>query len=118
MPCPTASDYARFMAAFAADEPLLALALSHPASVSLELGLEWGYGWGIERTGSDNMGSGAVLWQWGNNPAFRSFAMLSASSKDGFVLLTNSDNGMPLASALAFQTLPGEHNAFRFSMVG
>lgn len=109
----TASDYAKFMAAFAANEQLLALALSNPAMVDRALGLEWGYGWGVERMGTD-----AVLWQWGNNPGFRSFAMFSASSGDGFVLLTNSDNGMPLASALAFQILPGDHNAFRFSMVG
>jgi CubicO group peptidase (beta-lactamase class C family) len=109
----TASDYARFMAAFAVDEQLLALTLSRPALVDRNLRLEWGYGWGVEQ-----MGTEAVLWQWGNNPGFRSFAMFSASSKDGFVLLTNSDNGMPMASALAFQTLPGDHNAFKFSMVG
>lgn len=109
----TAADYARFMAALAADDRLLALSLSKPAPVDRGLALEWGYGWGIER-----MGSQAVLWQWGNNPGFRSFAMFSVSSKDGFVLLTNSEDGMPLAAALAFQTLPGEHNAFRFSMVG
>lgn len=109
----TARDYAQFMAAFAANVQLLALVLSNPTLVDRELRLEWGYGWGVERMDTD-----AVLWQWGNNPGFRSFAMLSTSSKDGFVLLTNSDNGMPLASALAFQTLPGDHNAFRFSMVG
>ncbi len=109
----TARDYAQFMAAFAANEQLISLALSKPALVDRELRLEWGYGWGVERLGTD-----AVLWQWGNNPGFRSFAMLSASSKDGFVLLSNSDNGMPLAAALAFQTLPGDHNVFRFSMVG
>jgi len=109
----TASDYARFMAALAADENLLALTLSRPAWVDRELKLQWGYGWGVELMGTD-----VVLWQWGNNPGFRSFAMFSTSSKEGFVLLTNSDNGMPLASALAFQTLPGDHNAFRFSKVG
>lgn len=109
----TASDYAQFMSAFATDERLLALALSRLASVDRDLRLEWGYGWGIERAGADT-----VLWQWGNNPGFRSFAMFSASSKDGFVILTNSDNGMPLAASLAFRALPGDHNAFRFSMVG
>lgn len=108
----TAADYAAFMAAVAADAPLLALTLSRPVGVDRGLGLEWGYGWGIERTGPD-----AVLWQWGNNPGFRSFAMFHATSRDGFVLLTNSDNGMPLASALAHQSVPGDHNAFRFPMV-
>jgi CubicO group peptidase (beta-lactamase class C family) len=109
----TANDYARFMAAWAGHDRLLALTLSRPVSVDRGLGLAWGYGWGIERTGRDD-----VLWQWGNNPGFRSFAMFSASSKDGFVILTNHHKGMPLAASLAFQSLPGEHHAFRFRMVG
>lgn len=108
----TASDYARLIEAFCADPALLALTLSRPVEVDRGLQLGWGYGWGIERRGADT-----VLWQWGNNPGFRAFAMFSASTQDGFVLLTNSDQGMPLAPALAEQSLPGEHPLFRFSMV-
>jgi CubicO group peptidase (beta-lactamase class C family) len=109
----TAADYARFMAALATDGPRLALTLANPVQVDQALGLEWGQGWGIQRTGTD-----ALLWQWGNNAGFRAFAMLSTSSKDGFVLLTNSDSGMPLAAALAHQTLPGDHLAFKSRLVG
>jgi CubicO group peptidase (beta-lactamase class C family) len=108
-----ASLYARFMAALAADGKRLALTLANPVQVDQALGLEWGQGWGIQRTGTD-----ALLWQWGNNAGFRAFAMLSTSSKDGFVLLTNSDSGMPLAAALAHQTLPGDHLAFKSRLVG
>jgi hypothetical protein len=50
-------------------------------------------------------------------PGFRAFAMASVASKDGFVLLTNSERGMPLAASLARSVLPAEHNAFRFSWV-
>ncbi len=108
----TAADYARFMSALLANEPLLSLTLSKPIDVDGPLGLQWGLGWGIERTEG-----GPCLWQWGNNPGFRAFAMASASSRDGFVVFTNSDAGMPLAASIAQRVLPGEHNAFRFSWV-
>jgi CubicO group peptidase (beta-lactamase class C family) len=109
----TAGDYARFLSAFLADEKLIALTLSNPITVNQQLGLDWGYGWGIERSAS-----GPNLWQWGNNLGFRAFTMISTKSKDGFVILTNSERGMRLAVPLAYQTIPGEHNAFRSSMVG
>jgi CubicO group peptidase (beta-lactamase class C family) len=109
----TADDYAKFLSSLLSDERLLALCLSRPVSADRSLGLEWGYGWGIERTVA-----GPNLWHWGNNPGFRAFAMVSPSSKDGFVIFTNSDRGMALAVPLAYQVLPTEHNAFRFAMVG
>jgi len=71
-----------------------------------------GLGWGIERAPG-----GPYIWQWGNNPGFRNFAMASLDSKDGFVILTNNDNGMPLAASLARTTLPTEHAAFLFPWV-
>ncbi len=96
-----------------ADERLVALTLSNPVPVDRRLGLDWGYGWGIERTATR-----PNLWHWGNNPGFRSFTVVSPASKDGFVIFTNSDRGMALAVPLANQVLPMEHNAFRFRMVG
>ena len=60
---------------------------------------------------------GPYIWQWGNNPGYRSFAMASVTSKDGFVILTNSERGMPLAASVAHSILPADHNAFRFSWV-
>ncbi len=109
----TAGDYARLLAAVVADERLLALVMSAPVVADKALGLEWGYGWGIERTPS-----GPMLWQWGNNPGFRNFAMVSPGSGDGFVLLANSDRGMALAVPLAQQVLPMEHPVFRSPLVG
>ncbi len=108
----TAADYARFMSALLANAQLLSLTLDGPVEVDTALGLQWGRGWGIERAPG-----GPYLWQWGNNPGFRSFAMASATSRDGFVILTNSGDGMPLAASVAQAVLPVEHNAFRFSMV-
>lgn len=109
----TAEDYAKFMAAWLADAPLLSLALARPMPVDPALGLAWGQGWGIETAEG-----GPYLWQWGNNPGFRAFAMVSAASGSGFVLLTNSERGMPLAAPLARATVPAEHGVFRFHMLG
>ena len=108
----TAGDFARLMAAWVADEKLLALALSAPVAADKALRLDWGYGWGIERTPA-----GPLFWQWGNNPGFRNFAMVSPASRDGFVLLTNSDQGMALAVPLSQRVLPGEHPVFRSALL-
>lgn len=108
----TASDYAKFMSAVLTDDQIVSLVLSSPAQVDSALGLQWGLGWGIE-----NSPGGPYVWQWGNNPGYRAFAMASVASKDGFVILTNSERGMPLAASLAHSVLPAEHNAFRFSWV-
>jgi CubicO group peptidase (beta-lactamase class C family) len=108
----TAADYARFLASFLALEKLVSLTLSNPVKADLALNLDWGYGWGIERTER-----GPNLWQWGNNPGFRAFAMVSPTTKDGFVIFTNSERGMALAVPLASQVFPMEHNAFKFAMV-
>ena len=109
----TAEDYALFLCALLANQRLLVQTASTPVNVAPILGIEWGYGWGIERSAG-----GANLWHWGNNPGFRSFTMVSPSSGDGFVLFTSSDRGMALAVPVAYQVLPMEHNAFQFSMVG
>lgn len=108
----TAADYARFMSALLANESLVSLALTDPIGVDGALGIQWGLGWGIERAQG-----GPYIWQWGNNPGFRAFAMASVQSKDGFVVLTNSERGMALAASIAQRVLPADHNAFRFSWV-
>lgn len=109
----TATDYAKLLAALLADESLLSLTLASPISVDSTLGLGWGHGWGIEVAAG-----GPYLWQWGNNPGFRTFTMVSAKSKNGFVLLTNSEQGMPLAAPVARLIVPAEHKVFRFHMLG
>lgn len=108
----TAKDYARLIEALLADTELLELTLATPITVDSTLGLAWGYGWGIETTTN-----GSYLWHWGNNPGYRAFAMVSLSSKNGFVLFTNSERGMPLAASLSQSTIPAEHGVFHFYML-
>lgn len=108
----TAEDYAKLISALLDDGALLSLTLADPITTDRELGLAWGRGWGIETAAG-----GPYLWQWGNNPGYRAFAMVSASSGNGYVLLTNSENGMPLAASLAHSTIPAEHGVFRFGML-
>ena len=109
----TTEDYAKLLSALLADTTLLSLTLANPVPTEPELGLAWGYGWGIETAAG-----GPYLWHWGNNPGFRAFAMVSASSRNGYVLFTNSERGMPLAASLARSTIPAEHGVFRFHMLG
>ncbi len=109
----TAEDYAKLISTVLADSALLSLTLANPVEVNHELGLSWGYGWGIETAAG-----GPYLWHWGNNPGYRAFAMASASSGRGYVLLTSSERGMPLAASLARSTIPAEHGVFRFDMLG
>jgi CubicO group peptidase (beta-lactamase class C family) len=108
----TAPDYAKFLCAVLRQEKLLALTLSSPVMVDRSLGIEWGYGWGIERSKS-----GPHLWHWGNNPGFRSFAMFSPATGDGFIAFTNHHKGIAMAARIAQDALPGEHQAFKFHMV-
>jgi CubicO group peptidase (beta-lactamase class C family) len=109
----TAADYAKLLSALLEDTTLLSLTLTNPITTDPQLGLAWGYGWGIETADG-----GPYLWHWGNNPGYRAFAMVSASSGDGYVLLTNRENGMPLAASLARATIPAKHGVFRFHMLG
>ncbi|MFT4090164.1 MAG: serine hydrolase domain-containing protein [Asticcacaulis sp.] len=108
----TAEDYAKFTQAVLSRPAITALTLDNPIEVVPKLGLSWGQGWGVE-----NAEGGPYLWHWGNNPGFRAFVMVSVVSGDGFVILTNSERGMPLAASLARAVIPADHGAFRFSLV-
>lgn len=109
----TVYDYARFVVALLQDKALLAMIVEAPVDVDVRLNLQWGLGWGIERTAAD-----VHLWQWGNNPGYRAFVMVVPSSGDALVMLTNGDGGLKLAEPLVQDFLPGEHQVFRFSLLG
>ncbi len=109
----SAADYAKFMVALMKDDALLSQSTASPVVVDPALGISWGLGWGMER-GQDD----ATIWQWGNNTGYRAFAMASVRSGDGFVMLTNSENGLELAPPLAQKILPGRHTVFESPILG
>lgn len=104
----TIEDYGKFLSAVLNDRKLLDAIVGSPAPVDANLYLEWGLGWGLERTGEN-----VNIWHWGNNPGYRAFVMASVKSGDGMVLLTNSENGLALARPVTARILQGQHNVFR-----
>jgi len=109
----SAADYARFMTALLNDDRAIANIAGSPVAVDAQLGLFWGLGWGMEGGASD-----ATIWQWGNNPGYRAFAMASLDTGDGFVMLTNSENGLALAEPLAHTILLRDYKLFRSPILG
>ena len=108
----TASDYGKFLIAVLSDGHLLKQITISPVIVDSSLGLSWGLGWGIERTQND-----LYIWHWGNNTGYRAFVIASIRTGDGFVTLTNSENGLELAEPITRIILPDEHKLFQFSML-
>lgn len=108
----TAEDYGKFLARMLGDDAVVAQVTAAPVSVDPELGIGWGLGWGIERAKDDT-----YIWQWGNNLGYRAFAIGSARTGDGMVMLTNSENGLKLAEPMTRKILPGEHKLFRFPLL-
>jgi CubicO group peptidase (beta-lactamase class C family) len=108
----TIEDYGKFLAGVLSDPKLLDAIVTSPVAVDASLHLEWGLGWGLERTGGN-----LNIWHWGNNPGYRAFVIASVKSGDGMVLLTNSESGLALARPLTERVLPGRHDVFHFYML-
>lgn len=108
----SAADYGRFVVALLNDRATLKEVTNSPVTVSRPLDLQWGLGWAIERADD-----GLFIWHWGNNLGYRSFVMASIETGDGFVMFTDSDDGMALAEPIAQLVLPGKHKLFNFSML-
>lgn len=109
----TAADYGKFLVTVLNDDHVLKQLTASPVTVDPSLDLSWGLGWGIERTQDD-----LYIWHWGNNTGYRAFVIASVRTGDGFVMLTNSENGLELAEPITQKILPGEHKLFQFSMLG
>lgn len=108
----SASDYGNFLAGLLSDREVTGQLTASPVPVDSDLGLSWGLGWGAAQTPGDS-----YIWQWGNNTGYRAFVMASPRKGDGFVLLTNSENGQALAEPLAQRILPDAHKVFQSSIL-
>lgn len=109
----SAADYGRFLVEVLNDDAVIKQISGSPVTVDPSLGLSWGLGWGIERDQDTR-----YIWQWGNNTGYRAFVIASIQTGDGFVMLTNSENGLELAEPMTQKILPGEHKLFQSSILG
>jgi CubicO group peptidase (beta-lactamase class C family) len=105
----SAADYGKFLVALLNDTNLLKQITESSVLVDSNLNLSWGLGWGFEH--------GEYIWHWGNNPKYRAFVMASIQTGNGFVMLTNSENGLSLAEPIANIVLPDTHKIFKFHML-
>ena len=94
----TAPDYLRFLDHCLRHEQRM---FAEHARVDDELA--WGLGWGIE-IGEEN-----AVWQWGNDPGYKSFVTARPTRDVGLVVFTNGDRGEHVYDAIVRELLPGSH---------
>jgi CubicO group peptidase (beta-lactamase class C family) len=86
-----AADYARFLTAMINFRGGLSQsafeAMTRPQNRACNE-VDWGLGFGIPRSDAN------VMWHWGDNSGFKSFAVWDKLTGDGAVVTTNSDNGL------------------------
>ncbi len=73
------------------------------AQIAINDDFSWGLGVGIQH--SDQ---GDALWQNGITPGFRSLMVIYPEYQWGVVVLTNSDDGLQVASDVAARALGGK----------
>ena len=80
--------------------------------IKLSYSLDWGLGWGLEKTNKGNF-----FWHWGDLVIFKSFIAASKDLKTGIVILTNSQNGLKICEKIVSQAIGGKHPAFKYWMI-
>jgi CubicO group peptidase (beta-lactamase class C family) len=109
----TVTDYATFLTHVARPtgargeiKPTTYAAMMTPqVKINKELG--WGLGWGIQE--DDGL---KYLWQWGDNGAWKNFAMVHPASGSAIVVFTNGDAGMRIAERVIRAATEREQAAF------
>lgn len=116
----TAGDYAKFLRGMmtpgSVDSPLLTaetLKKMLTPQVNLSLLIDWGLGWGLERTYN-----GSFFWHLGDAGIYKSFALASNNLKTGLVILTNSENGLEDCRDIIKFTMGEKHPSLNFDAVG
>ncbi|MEB3217121.1 MAG: serine hydrolase domain-containing protein [Nostocales cyanobacterium 94392] len=80
--------------------------------IKLSNSLDWGLGWGLEKTHQGNF-----FWHWGDLVTFKSFTVASKDLQTGIVILTNSQNGLKICENIVDKAIGGKHPAFRYWMI-
>lgn len=100
-----AEDYAKFLLEILNDKGHLSESafreMTRPQNSAGE-GIFWGLGWGL----SDKDPS--VIWHWGDNGGYRSFAVGDLASGDGACIFCNAEGGTDLCLALLTYVTDGE----------
>lgn len=107
----TVGDYARFLISVMSSD-VLGRRLSREldlAQVDALDGIFWGLGFGIQPTMD-----GSALWEWGDNAGYKSFAYLEPEAESGFVMLSNSANGMLVLHEVFEEVVGGPQTAVRW----
>jgi CubicO group peptidase (beta-lactamase class C family) len=107
----TALDYARFMTALLDGKGLNPDTLKQMETpqtavpqnctvncfdvAPLSTSISWGLGLGLEKTSA-----GPAFWHWGDNGSFKAYMVGLPEQKSGFVMFTNSENGLSIADAV------------------
>ena len=98
----TAPDLAKFLLELTSPQhldPALMAEMTSP-QVQVENDQSWGLGMAILHSSQ-----GDLLWHDGNNPDFHAWMGIDQGQMDGVVVLTNGQNGAPLASEIASYAL-------------
>jgi CubicO group peptidase (beta-lactamase class C family) len=100
----SATDLATFLIEVAEPQHLNAELAAQVRTPQVPAGrnMSWGLGPGIQHSEH-----GDALWQNGNTPGFRSLMVIYPEQQIGVVVLTNSDQGFPLACDVAQRALGG-----------
>jgi CubicO group peptidase (beta-lactamase class C family) len=105
----TPTDYSKFLIEVLAPKPADQFRLSQKSlaemvrpQISLHdsLGSSWGLGWRIFPSPT-----GDTIWHGGDNDGFHCVAAASLSSKSGYVVMTNGEDGAALIQELAVKIL-------------
>lgn len=97
----TAGDYARFLL-FARRFP----EMSRPVT-PVKATLSWGLGWGLEARDGRRL-----AWHWGSNAGVRNLFAIDLATGEGFVTLTNGENGPKVYQRATREALAHEFDAF------
>ncbi|MEO1430148.1 MAG: serine hydrolase domain-containing protein [Cyanobacteria bacterium J06633_8] len=115
----TAQEYAQFLIAMMQPGTINSNYLTESSlqkmltpQIKLSYSLDWGLGWGLERTNKGNF-----FWHWGDLVTFKSFIAASKDLKTGIVILTNSQNGLKICERIVNQAIGGKHPAFKYWMI-
>jgi CubicO group peptidase (beta-lactamase class C family) len=104
----TAPDLAKFLLELTSPQhldPALVAEMASP-QVQIEEDQSWGLGIGIQHGSQGN-----ILWHDGNNADFHAWMVIDQEQRNGVVVLTNGENGAPLANEIVNYTLdkmPGQ----------